>query len=96
MRNPSKKAKRRFAAFTGRDPGAATIKQKKTPSELICIARAEILTYYSNKFNGGGDGTVQGFKHRFGAKIRLYTDPEGTFLLLAGPGLRVTPRGIVG
>lgn len=96
MVKASKKAKKRFKSFTGHEPGEAIIKKKKTPSELICIARPEILTYYSSKINGGGNGTLQGFKHRFGAKTRIYTDPEGTFILIAGPGLKVTPRGIVG
>lgn len=93
---PSPKAKKRYKSFTGRDVEASKEKRVKTPSELICIARPEFITYYSNKLNGGGDGTLQKFKHRFGAKIKLYTNPEGTFLLIAGPGLKVTPRGIVG
>lgn len=96
MKRPSHRAKRRYKAFTGKEPGKAEIQDKKAPSELICIARPEFLTYYSSKLNGGGDGTLQKFKHRFGAKIKLYTNPEGTILVLAGPGLKVTPRGIVG
>jgi hypothetical protein len=94
--NPSKKAKKRYQAFTGREPGTAASRKIKTPSELICIAKPEHLTYFSSKLNGGGDGTLQGFKHRFGAKTRIYTNPEGTFILITGPGLKVTPRGIVG
>lgn len=96
MAKASHRARRRYKTFTGREPGKEEFRKVKTPSELICIARAEILTYYSSKLNGGGDGTLQKFKHRFGAKIKLYTNPEGTFLVLAGPGLKVTPRGVVG
>jgi hypothetical protein len=96
MANPSKKSRKRYKIFTGKEPGDAETRKVKTPSELICIARVELITYYSSKLNGGGDGTMQGFKHRFGAKTKLYTNPEGTFLLIAGPGLKVTPRGIVG
>lgn len=96
MANPSKKARKRYKSFTGKEPGKAVTRNRKSPSELICIARAEIITYYSDKLNGGGDGILRGFKHRFGPKIQLYTNPEGTYLLIAGPGLKVTPRGIVG
>lgn len=96
MAKASKKSKSRYKAFTGREAEAATVKRVKTPSELICIARPEFLTYYSSKLNGGGNGSLQAFKHRFGAQIRIYTNPEGTFVLIAGPGLKVTRRGIVG
>lgn len=97
MARASSKAKRRYKSFTGREPDDKPVtKVVKTPSELICIARPEFITYFSSKLNGGGDGTLNKFKHRFGAKIKLYTNPEGTFLLIAGPGLKVTPRGIVG
>lgn len=96
MRNPSKKARSKYKAFTGKEPASAESKKIKTPSELICIARPEILTYLSSKLNGGGDGTMQGFKHRFGAKTRIYTNPEGTFILITGPGFKVTHRGIMG
>jgi hypothetical protein len=96
VKRASHRAQRRYKAFTGRDPGKAEIRTKKAPSELICIARAEFLTYYSSKLNGGGDGTLNKFKHRFGANIKIYTNPEGTIVVLAGPGLKVTSRGIVG
>ncbi len=39
---------------------------------------------------------MQGFEHRFGAKTRIYTNPEGTFILITGPGFKVTHRGIMG
>lgn len=96
MANPSKKAKSRYKTFTGREGEKPSVRTLKAPGELVCIARPEFLTYYSSKLNGGGDGTLQKFRHRFGASIKLYTDPEGTFLLIAGPGLRITRRGIVG
>lgn len=96
MRKPSKKGQKRYESFTGREPASARVSKKSTPREWICIANPVILCYDSSKINGGGDGTRQGFKHRFGAKVRLFTNPEGTMLLIAGPGLRITPRGIVG
>lgn len=90
-------AKNRFNLFTGFEAGEISDSCIiKAPTELICIARPEFISYYSDKFNGGGDGRLNAFKHRFGAKIKLYTDPEGTFLLIAGPGLKINRRGIVG
>lgn len=93
---PKKSAKRykTFTGYPGEEPPKVT--RKKTPKEWVAIAKPLFIAYNSSKINGGGDGTLQGFKHRFGAQIQLYTNPEGTMLLIAGPGLKVTSRGIVG
>lgn len=96
MAKPTKKAGKRWQKFTGRMPGEYTQSAVKTPTELICIAIPEFLTYYSKKLNGGGTGKLEAFKHRFGKSTKLYTNPEGTFVLITGPNLRVTSRGIVG
>lgn len=96
MAKASRKARLKYKAFTGRDASSEKTKKIKTPSELICIAKPELLTYFSSKLNGGGNGTLQGFKHRFGAKTRCYTNPEGSFILITGPGFHVSHRGIMG
>lgn len=96
MPQASKKSKQVFKKFTGYEGKLESQKKISSPNELICIARAESLCYYSDKINGGGTGLMESFKHRFGSKIYVYTDPKGSFLLLAGPGLKVTKRGIVG
>jgi len=89
--------KKRFKIFTGHNPEKiASVKKLRLPKDLICIARPEKISYYSDKLNGGGDGKLSLYLHRFGANIKLYTDPDGTFLVIAGPNLRITQRGIVG
>lgn len=95
-KGPSRKSARRFRTFTGKTPENVEASSKKSPKEWVRIAKVLNLAYNSSKLNGGGDGTMQGFIHRFGAKIHLYTDPDGKYLLIAGPGLKVTRRGIVG
>lgn len=90
------KVGRRYKTFTGKTPEKAEVANKKSPRDWVRIAKVLHLAYNSSKLNGGGDGTMQGFTHRFGAKIHLYTDPDGKYLLIAGPGLKVTRRGIVG
>ena len=89
--------RKRFSIFTGFDAGEIESSRViVTPKDLICIARPEKISYYSDKINGGGDGKPCVYDHRFSAKTLLYTDPNGTFLVIAGPNLRVTQRGIVG
>lgn len=96
MPTPSKRARKKYQKFVGKKPAYVKITEKTCPNELICIAIPEYLTYYSNKFNGGGNGETQKFIHRLGAKLKLYTNPEGNMLVITGPGLKVTRRGIVG
>jgi hypothetical protein len=92
--NPASVAK--YKAFHGRNPREFKRFGPSLPQEWIFLARAEGLQYISNKLNGGGTGRTEAFTHRFGAQIRVFTDPTGSFLLISGPGLRVTSRGIVG
>jgi hypothetical protein len=90
-------SRKRFNLFTGFEAGEITSSRIiSAPGELICIAKPTSISYYSDKINGGGDGKLAIYDHRFSAKTLLYTDPAGTFLVIAGPNLRITQRGIVG
>ena len=70
--------------------------QFKIPKDLICLASPEYITYISDKLNGGGTGRVEKFKHKFDKSTMLFTNESGTMLIIMGPKLRVTKRGIVG
>lgn len=90
----SQKSLSRYRAFHGRNP--RKIRHLRTPdtSEFIFLANPEILTYASDKFNGGGDGRKAFYSHRFGAKAKIFCNPSGTVLFITG--IKVTARGIQG
>ena len=92
----SSSAHSRYKDFHGRASTKSARALLKPIRELVYLADAEYITYKSNKKNGGGDGTPQKFVHKFGKKIGIYTNPEGTILLIAGVGMHITDRGIVG
>ncbi len=96
MNSPTSKARSRYSAFHGHAPRQVRRVKVRPIRELICLASADTITYKSDKTNGGRDGTPQYFEHKFRKKIKIYTTPEGDLLLIGGPGLRVTSRGIVG
>lgn len=85
-----------FRDFHGKEPSYITETQLPDLTFLPEVARPEIITYFSNKMNGGGDGKMRGFKHDFHRTTRAYTDSTGRVLIIMGPKFRVTKRGLVG
>jgi len=91
---PSKKSLSRYRAFHGHNPRKTANLPTPDVSELIFLANPEILTYVSDKFNGGGDGTEKFYQHRFGTRAKIFCNPSGTVLIITG--IKVTHRGIQG
>lgn len=91
----SDKAVRRYRAFHGKQPMKLEKKNVKMPAELVFLAKPEYITYLSDKFNGGGVGKMEAFKHKFGPTTKMYTNPEGTMLVIMGRDMKVLKQGIV-
>lgn len=87
---------KKYKQFHGKCPHTETVKEVKNFNTLVYLADPEILTYVSNKRNGGGNGKRNYFKHRFSKSTKLYCTPDGKMLVIMGTNLKVTPRGIVG
>ena len=96
MKSPSRSAASRYQKFHGHAPRRIRTVEIRPLREIICLGKACEIVYASDKENGGGDGRARKFVHKFGKNTRLYTSPEGDLLLIAGKGMRVTSRGIVG
>jgi hypothetical protein len=96
MNKPTPQAIKRYKAFHGKTPSRFRPVNKKMPTILVEIARPEFITYFSDKLNGGGDGKLNAFKHKFHKSTKLYSSPDGKMLVIMGPKLNVTNRGIVG
>ena len=84
-----------YHKFHGRQPRRITRKNFRVPEALICLGDAVDITYKCDKVNGGGDGRVARYKHKFGRGDKLYVDPRGKQLYILGGRMRVNSRGIV-
>ena len=92
----SKKAVKRYEAFRGYRPRRVTQKRVEPVLELVELAQPEYITYFSDKFHGGGDGKMAAYKHKFGKRVKMYCTPDGKMLVIMGAGMSVQKRGIVG
>ena len=91
-----KEGVRKYKQFHGEHPHKVTTKQIQNFSTLVYLADPEIITYASDKFNGGGNGKKNYFKHKFSKSTKLYCTPDGKNLVIMGANLRTTPAGIRG
>lgn len=91
-----KKAVKKYKAFHGTRPNKLTSKTIKNFDTLVYLADPEFITYKSKKFNGGGDGTLNFFKHKFSKSTKLYCTLDGKNLIIMGANIKVTPAGIRG
>lgn len=88
-------AKDKFYEFWGKAPKKIYKEKFHDPKQLIYIGNAVEIVYRSNKFHGGGDGTMAEYKHRFKNGVKLYMDERGKIqLYIKGAKLKVTNRGI--
>lgn len=93
---PSKEGLKRYKEFHGKAPKQVKPFAFPIPKDLICLASPEFITYISDKLNGGGTGKVEKFRHKFDKSTLLFTNEKGNMLIIMGPKLKVTRRGIVG
>lgn len=92
---PVKQAIKRFEAFHGKR--ASTISKRVIDFDgLVNLATPELITYKSDKKNGGGNGKPVFFKHKFSKSTRMFCSPDGRMLVIMGPQFKVNSRGLVG
>ena len=94
--NATKKAMQKYKAFHGKTPSRLTKRKNLDTSLLIELATPEFITYKSKKLNGGGNGKLNFFKHAFNKKTKLYATQDGNALIILGPKIKITNRGVHG
>lgn len=96
MKKVPAKAMAKYKAFHGKAPSRLTKRKALDLSVLVELASPEFITYKSTKKNGGGNGKVNFFKHKFDKKTKIYSSMDGHALVILGPKVKVTNRGIHG
>ena len=90
---------RMFETFHGKPPKNLVEIGWEDPPYLVELGLCEAVEYKTNKINGAPKdrvGKMTQYRHSMlGKGNRLYTNPEGTMLVIRGPNLRVEDRGIV-
>lgn len=92
----SQRALNLFEEFHG--DSAKIIGKRKLPSDfdtLVVLGKAVSVTYESDKWNGGGDGTKAYYEHKMPKGNLLCCTEDGKMLVIIGKNLRVEDRGIV-
>jgi len=88
-----KAAADKYEEFNGFKAGRRVSIPEIDTSELVELGRPLEIGYRSKKWTG----TAADYLHEFDGKgLKLLCTPDGKTLLLTGPGLRVTNRGIQG
>ena len=85
----------KYEKFWGRKPRKIYRGKFHDPRTLIYLGNAVEIVYRSNKFNGGGDGKMAEYVHKFSSGTKLYMDErcKGQ-LYIMGNRLKVTEAGI--
>jgi hypothetical protein len=89
MKRPAPKALERFRKFHGRPADRVTTVDFKCPKSLVFVGEGVAVEYRSDK-EYRGPRRKRVFRHRFGKGVRVYTDPTGRWLFIAGGKFRVT------
>jgi hypothetical protein len=94
-RRPSS-GKRRYVTFHGHGPQGTGQVDFPEPQELICLGDAVSIVYRCAKYNGGGDGQMALYEHKFARGAKLFTDETGRcWLHIHGPRIKVEEPGII-
>lgn len=89
-------AESRYKSFHGHPPLRRSRIQIKPLRELVRLGEAVEIVYRCNKKNGGGDGKMAEYQHKFARGATLYCTPDGNaVLLIHGPKIRVREPGII-
>lgn len=90
------KPSRRYYQFHGRKPRRYKSRRFYAPETLIRLGRVEAIEYESDKWHGGGDGTVAIYRHEFETPAWLYMDERGRHqLYILGDRIAVTADGVI-
>lgn len=88
-----------FETFHGKEPTGLEEIGWTDPDYLVELGICEAVEYKCAKINGAPSeraGKMTQYRHSMLRKgNKIYTNPEGTMLVILGPNLRVEDRGIV-
>lgn len=85
-----------FEKFHGRDVDHVDeINMDTDPECLVLLGKAVAIEYECDKLNGGGDGQVATYRHKFGKGVKLMCSPDGKTLYIKGGRMYTNERGIV-
>lgn len=88
-------AVKKYQEFHGKNPKGKTQKVFHIPKNLVLLGKAHCIEYITNKKNGGGDGKMAIYKHKFETPCFLYMDETAKKqLYILGTRLKVTEAGI--
>lgn len=90
-----KKLLNAYKNFHGQAPIAKAAINMHYPKGLVLLGQAVEIIYASDKKNGGGNGKLNLFKHKFAKSTMIYMDETKKQLYILGPKLKVTSAGIV-
>lgn len=85
-----KKALARYKKFHGRSPEKNTKINFPYPKQLVLLGKGVAIEYESDKVFGNRPRKKRLFRHKFGRKVKIYTDPQGKALYIVGGKFRVT------
>lgn len=88
---------RQYEQFHGHKPDRV-LPSLKLPSmrNLVCLGDVVEIVYRCKKKNGGGDGNLAEYQHKFSKGAKLYCTPDGNeVLLIHGHRIRVRSPGII-
>jgi hypothetical protein len=88
------KTKNVYEEFHGHTPRKVTSINFHNPQKLVYLGKAVSIVYECDKENGGGDGQLWEYEHKFSKTTHLYTDETAKQLFILGAKLKVTDRGI--
>lgn len=84
-----------YEEFHGRRPRSVYKRRFHVPRQLVRLGKAHAIEYICNKWNGGGDGKMAIYRHKFETPVTLYMDETGKRqLYLKGNLLKCTDAGI--
>lgn len=88
-------ARRQYERFHGKPVPKETTFNFRQPEGLVVLGDAVAIEYRCNKLNGGGDGKMAIYRHRFekGSKV-CCDDSAKRQLYILGPKIIVTSAGI--
>jgi hypothetical protein len=78
-----------------RAPKGFTLEIPGESDPMVFLGDKLTITYRSDKLNGGGDGRLAHYRHVFDKTTKLYASPDGKWLMIRGPKMIVSNRGIV-
>ena len=88
-----------YELFHGKEPTGLEEVDWKDPDYLVELGDCLAVEYKTNKVNGAPAdrvGRMTHYRHSMAGKgNRLFTNPEGTMLIILGPTLHIEDRGIV-